>query len=266
MKKLMFGMAAALALCGMADIESKNVVGYSAKEAAKGKFLIIGAGFEAISGGTKINELISGVEGVDFDAEGTFVSTAAQIQLPAAVGYDTYYYLNDGWFDDGTEEGAIKAGWCDGAGNLVDAEIVPGVAAWFKSVPSDATATIAGAVPADATQEVECPKGFALRANPFPTAIKLNSDAMTALNITGVDFGDGIAFVNEAPQIQIPAAVGYDTYYYLNDGWYDDGSEEGATKAGWCDGAGNLVDAEIPVGQGFWTKGVSGTFTLKFTK
>ena len=81
----MFGMAAALALCGMADIESKNVVGYSAKEAAKGKFLIIGAGFEAISGGTKINELISGVEGVDFDAEGTFVSTAAQIQLPAAA-------------------------------------------------------------------------------------------------------------------------------------------------------------------------------------
>ena len=134
MKKLMFGMAAALALCGMADIESKNVVGYSAKEAAKGKFLIIGAGFEAISGGTKINELISGVEGVDFDAEGTFVSTAAQIQLPAAVGYDTYYYLNDGWFDDGTEEGAIKAGWCDGAGNLVDAEIPVGQGFWTKGV------------------------------------------------------------------------------------------------------------------------------------
>ena len=164
---------------GYSDIESANVVGYTQKDAAQGKFLIIGAGFEAVKGGTAINDIVSGVEGVDYGDGIEFVNLAAQIQIPAAVGYDTYYYLNDGWFDDGTEEGGIKAGWCDGDGNLVDAEITPGVAAWFKSVPGDASATIAGAVPADASKEVACPTGFALRANTFPVTVTLNSDKIS---------------------------------------------------------------------------------------
>ncbi len=71
-----------------------------------------------------INDILSGVEGVDFDAGLAFTKTAAQIQIPNAKGaYDTYYYLNDGWYNDGTAEGVIKAAWCDGGGNLVDAEI-----------------------------------------------------------------------------------------------------------------------------------------------
>ena len=250
----------------MADIESANVVGYTVKDAVQGKFLIIGAGFEAVKGGTAINDIVSGVQGVDFGDGTTFSMTAAQIQIPNGIGYDTYYYLNDGWFDDGTEEGDVKPGWCDIAGNLVDAEITPGIAAWFKSVPSDGSATVAGAVPADATKDVDCPTGFALRANTFPTAITLNTDKMTSANIVGVDFGDGTTFSAEAVQIQIPNGVGYDTYYYLNDGWFDDGTEEGAVKPGWCDIAGNLVDAEISAGQGFWTKGVTGAFTLTFKK
>ncbi|MDO5317475.1 MAG: hypothetical protein Q4G65_02515 [bacterium] len=251
---------------GYSDIESANIVGYTQKDAAQGKFLIIGAGFEAVQGGTAINDIVSGVQGVDYGDGIEFVNLAAQIQIPSALGYNTYYFLNDGWFDDGSEEGDVKAGWCDSVGNIVDAEIVPGVAAWFKSVPSDGFATVAGEVPADVSKSVACPEGFALRANAFPAEIPLNGDKMTSADIVGVDYGDGIDFVNTAAQIQVPSALGYNTYYYLNDGWYDDGSEEGATKAGWCDSVGNLVDAVIPAGQGFWTKGTSGAFTLTFTK
>lgn len=253
---------------GYSDIESANIVGYTAKDAAQGKFLIIGAGFEAVQGGTAINDIVSGVQGVDYGDGIEFVNLAAQIQIPNARGaYDTYYYLNDGWFDDGSEEGDVKAGWCDSVGNIVDAEITPGVAAWFKSVPGDGSATIAGAVPADASKSIDCPTGFALRANAFPVAVTLNSSKISSADIIGVDYGDGIEFVNTAVQIQIPNARGaYDTYYYLNDGWFDDGSEEGDVKPGWCDSVGNIVNAEIPAGQGFWTKGVPGAFTLTFTK
>ena len=251
---------------GYSDIESANIVGYTQKDAAQGKFLIIGAGFEAVKGGMAINDIVSGVEGVDYGDGIEFVNLAAQIQVPNGVGYNTYYYLNDGWFDDGTEEGDVKPGWCDGVGNIVDDEITPGIAAWFKSVPRDGSATVSGAVPSEATIDVDCPTGFALRANAFPCNVSLNSDKITSANIVGVDYGDGIEFVNTAVQIQVPNGVGYDTYYYLNDGWFDDGTEEGDVKPGWCDGVGNIVDASIPAGQGFWTKGVAGAFTLTFTK
>ena len=45
---------------GYSDIESANLVGYTQQEAAQGKFLIIGAGFEAVKGGTAINVYITG--------------------------------------------------------------------------------------------------------------------------------------------------------------------------------------------------------------
>ena len=264
MKKIMFGLGAALALVACADIESSNVVGYTTKAADKGKFLILGAGFQQVGGSMAVNGLLSGVQGVDFDEEGTFMATAAQVQLPIPGGYDTFFYLNDGWFDDNGADG-YKPGWCDGFGGLVDAEFTPGIAFWFKSVPGTATATIAGEVPAEDSIEISCPVNFALRANPFPTAVKINSDKFTSADIIGADYDENGDFMLTAPQIQIPIPGGYDTYFYLNDGWFDDNGADGY-KPGWCDGFGGLVDAEIPAGQGIWTKGVSGAFTLKFSK
>ena len=88
---------------------------------------------------------------------------------------------------------------------------------------------------------------------------------MTSSDIVGVDYDESETFKDTAPQIQIPSEAGYDVYYYLNDGWYMDGEKE-AYKPGWCDSYGVLVDAEIPVMQGIWTKGVTGAFTLTFTK
>ena len=90
---------------------------------------------------------------------------------------------------------------------------------------------------------------------------------MTATDIVGADYDEGGAFIKTAPQIQIPNAVGaYDVYYYLNDGWLDDGTEEGQIIPGWCDDWGTIVDAEIPVATGIWTKGVGSAFKLTFTK
>ena len=251
---------------GYSDIESANIVGYTQKEAAQGKFLILGAGFEQVGGSMAVNGLVSGVQGVDFDEGNAFMSTAAQIQLPnTAGGYDVFYYLNDGWFDDNGADG-YKPGWCDIFGGLVDTEITPGVAFWFKSVPGDAKATVTGQVSSDSVAEVSCPAVFAIRANPFPVAAGINSEKFTSTDIVGSDFDEENLFMTTAPQLQIPnAAGGYDVYYYLNDGWFDDNGADGY-KPGWCDIFGGLVDVEIPAGQGVWTKGVSGVFTLKFSK
>ena len=266
MKKLMFTAAAALcATVGLA-IESANTVGYSTKEAAQGVFIILGAQFENVDGATKINGLISGVEGVSYDDNNVFRTTAAQIQVPnPSGGYFTYYYLTDGWYDDNGKDG-YKAGWCNGDGVLVDTELTPAVALWLRSTPGNATANVAGAVSEDTSVDVSCPVTFALRANAFPMPITLNSDTMTSANIVGVVYDDNNAFRTTAPQLQIPnPAGGYFTYYYLTDGWYDDNGKDGY-KAGWCNGDGVLVDTEVPVAQGFWTKGTTGAFTLTFTE
>ena len=241
-----------------------SVVGYTSNSATQGKFYIIGAQFEDVSaGGIPINGVLSGVEGVDYDDAFAFITTAAQIQIPDGGGYKTYYYLNDG-YDLEKDDGTTAAGWCDSDGNLTTDEITPGVAMWFKSVPSDGMATIAGAVSDASYKTVDCPQNFALRTQVFPVVTALNGSAMTSEDIKGVDYDDAFTFITTASQIQVPDGGGYKTYYYLNDG-YDLEKDDGTTAAGWCDSDGNLTTDTIPAGQGFWTKGVSGAFTLKFT-
>ena len=267
MKKVMF--AAAVAATGLVfGIESANTVGYSTKDAEQGKFIILGAQFDNTDGARKVNGLIAGVEGVAYDDDNLFQTTAAQIQVPNAStgGNDTYYYLTDGWYDDNGNDG-YKAGWCDAAGVLVDAELIPAIALWLRSTPGNATATVAGAVSDDSSVDVSCPVVFALRANAFPMPVTINSNTMTSTDIVGVTYDDNNVFQTTAPQLQVPNAStgGNDTYYYLTDGWYDDNGADGF-KPGWCDAAGVLVDSVIPVAQGFWTKGVTGAFTLTFTK
>jgi hypothetical protein len=225
MKKLMFGLAIAAVGTAFA-VESSNIVGYSNKEAAQGKFIILGAQFDNVDGARKLNGLVSGVEGVYYDDDNIFWTTAAQVQIPSVNGYDTYYYLADGWYDDNGKDG-YKQGWCNGDGVLVDAELTPAVAHWLRSTPGNAVANVAGAVPDEASVDVSCPVVFALRANAFPMPITINSDTMTSDNIIGVMYDDGNAFWTTAPQLQVPSVNGYDTYYYLTDGWYDDNGSDG---------------------------------------
>ena len=248
-------------------LQCRNNVGYTTKGADQGKFIIIGAQFEGVVDGTmKINDLVTGLTGVDYDSDDIWLTTAAQIQVPATTGgYTTYRYLNDGWYDNNGED-AYKPGWCDAMGNIVDDEFTLCVAQWLKSVQDSADANVSGAVSKDSSAEISCPVGFALRANAFPVAIALNSSAMSSVDVKGVDYDSEDAWLATAPQIQVPATTGgYTTYRYLNDGWYDNNGED-AYKPGWCDAMGNIVEDVIPAAQGFWTKGVQGEFTLTFTK
>ena len=236
------------------------IVGYTAKEAAKGKFIILGAQFEGVSSGTIDVATITGVEGVAYDDAGAFKLTAPQIQIPNGIGYTTRYYLTDGWDNSKND---YAAGWCDGDGVIVTDTITPGVALWLKSVGADATANVAGAVSELSSVNVDCPANFALRANAFPIATTLNSASMSVSGIAGVAYDDAGAFKQTAPQVQIYNGVGYTTRYYLNDGWDNDKNDY---AAGWCDGDGVIVKDTIPAAQGFWTKGVGSAFTLTFTK
>jgi hypothetical protein len=291
MKKLMFGMVSALALCGLADIESSNIVGYQTKDLEAGKFAIVGVQFEGTDGSTDINKLVTGVTPVSYAEYGNdFVAVAPQIQVPSAsgVGYDVYYYLSDGYYIDENGNEAEKAGWCDAsgtiagddeAGALVSGELIAGVAMWMKDVLKSEDYQQAGQVPRVATLDVTAPTTFALRANAFPVEFDLNDSA--AVEFAGLTPGSyaeqGAEFVKFAPQIQVPSAsgVGYDVYYYISDGYYIDDNGNEAEKAGWCDAsgtiagdveAGALVSGIVPAGQGFWTKGVGSSFTITFKK
>ena len=242
-----------------------SIVGYTSKEAAQGKFIIMGAQFESVKDGSmKINDLVTGLTGVDYDSDDIWLTTAAQIQVPSAAGYTIYYYLNDG-YDLIKNDGTVAPGWCDVGGNLVNDEFTAGVAQWLKSVQDSASAFVSGGV-SDATKaDVSCPVGFALRANAFPVNATLNTAAITSVDITGVDYDADDVWLTTAPQIQVPSAGGYTIYYYLNDG-YDLVKNDGTVAPGWCDVGGNLVSEIIPAAQGFWTKGVQGAFTMTFTK
>ncbi len=289
MKKLMFGMAAALALCGMADIESSNTVGYQTKDVEAGKFSIAAVQFEATDGTTDINKLVTGLTGVSYAEYGAdFVSVAPHIQVPNAKGtYDLYYYLTDGFYIDENGNEAEKPGWCDlagtiagdiDAGALVSGELTAGVAIWVKDPSASEALTTAGQVPTVDNVSVTAPTIFALRANAYPVAFNLNDSSMVEFEglTPGSYATDGQDFVQTAPHIQVPNAKGtYDLYYYLTDGFYIDANGNEAEKPGWCDLAGTiagddeagaLVSGDVPAGFGFWTKGVGSAFTLKFKK
>ena len=283
MKKLMFAAAVVAAAFGLkAELASANVVGYQTKKLDAGKFAILGIQFEGVDGSLDINKIVTGLIGVNYDESGAFLKTAPHIQVPNAAtgGYDLYYYLNDGWYNDGTDAGAYKAGWCDsfgviaGPGADVSGEFTSGVAIWAKDVQNSGALQQSGQVPnGDEPVEVTAPSIFALRANAFPIAFNLNDSSKIEFSgIDGVNYDEAGAFLKTAPHIQVPNATtgGYDLYYYLNDGWYNDGTDAGAYKAGWCDSFGVIagpdadVSGDVPAGIGFWTKGVGGEFTITF--
>ena len=258
MKKIAIVASGLLWATGVfADGISSDIVGYTTKDAPQGKFLILTAPFNNLYAGEKvINGLIGGVEGVDYDDDNLWMITATQVQVPDEKGYTTYFYLNDGWVSDGV----YKPGWCDAGGNIVDGAITSMLGFWFKSVPSAAMVKCSGNAPTNSQASILSPAVFSLRGNAFPVPIKLNSELMTVEGITGVNYDDDNIWMTTAPQIQVPSEKGYTTYFYLNDGWVSDG----VYKPGWCDAGGNIVEDVIEIGQGFWTKGVTGPFKLVF--
>ena len=268
MKKLMFAAAVAAGLVAFGDgIESANTVGYVSQAVANGKFAMIGVQFEGTdSNAMTVDALVKGdYTGVDYDENYAFFGTAPQIQRWTGAGYTYYYYLNDGWYDNGTEDGDYKAGWADSYGNIATDTLEPGEAVWFKATTGDCTVQTSGQIYEGET-EVICASGkFTMLANATPIELDLNdTDQVTYSGLVGVDYDENYAFFGTAPQIQMWTGAGYTYYYYLNDGWYDNGTEDGDYKAGWCDSYGNIVTDKIPVGRGFWVKATNGQFTFCF--
>lgn len=263
-KKMLAVGAAIVGTVAMADVISSSVVGYNTDSLTGGKFYIKAAQFQDVqSGESIIANTVKGYEGVDFDEAMAFQATAPQIQVQNASGtYDIYYYLNDAYIE--ATDSTVK-GWADSSGNYVDLTIAPGVAYWFKVVSGDADVTTSGQVESDDSVDITVPQNkFTLVANTYPIAITLNGDQMTSTNIKGVDFDEAMAFQTTAPQIQVQNDSGtYDIYYYLNDAYIE---ATDSTMQGWADSSGNYVTPTIPVGAGFWMKGVTGDVTLNFAK
>ena len=227
--------------------------------------------FESVKGGMKINDLLSGFTPVeiDWDNPTEFYTTAAQLQIWNGSSYDFAYYVSNAWYDNGTEEGAYKEGWCDGDGLLrTDYEFTPGGAYWVKNVPDSKSLTVAGAIKSAAYVSFSCPNKFMLAGNAYPVAITLNTGTeMTSEDITpvAIDWDDPTAFYTTATQMQIWNGSTYDFAYYVSNAWFDNGTEEGDYTEGWCDGDGLLrVGYSIPVGNGFWIKATSGACHLDF--
>jgi len=263
MKKLMFIATAALCGAVLADegIVSANIVGYTGKDVDQAKFDLIAAQFDKVGGGRMLDDLMTGVNGVDY-FEG-YDKVAPMAQIWNGSSYDIYYLCNDAWYDDGTEEGATKLGWADSDGFLADVELDEGAGFWLKNPTEASKPNVAGEVVTDGSADIACAQGFQLVANVFPMPIEVNGEGMSSADIVGVDYSKGYAEM--APQLQVWNGSSYDVYYYCNDAWYDDGTEEGDVKPGWADTDGFLIEGvTIPAMAGFWTKGVTGAFTLTF--
>ena len=239
---------------------------------------------------------------MDGDDPLEYLGSAPQIQVQNISGanegaYKVYYYTANALtsFDEDTGDYTTQAGWCDINGNLAtpelsvdyDGSLIPGVSVWFKD-PSASGATVntttAGQVIQDAV-EITCPAAFRLRASPFPKVLALNDPAQlvmtgipadTSINWEGVmDGDDPLEYLGSAPQIQVQLPNGsYKVYYYTKNALtsFDENTGDYTTQAGWCDINGNLAtpklspeyDGTVAVNAGFWVKGNTGSFTLKF--
>ena len=84
---------------------------------------------------------------------------------------------------------------------------------------------------------------------------------------SNVYFDEDYAFTATAPHIQVVGLDGFSTlYYYLQDGWYNNGTEDGAFKPGWCNDSGEIVDLVIAPQTGFWVKAPAAGMTIKYKK
>ena len=272
MKKVMFGLACAAALGAIADIESANVVGYNQTNLEQNKNVILAAQFEGIDGSMALSKLLAGTEvvGSDYSEDNAWQNLAPQISVINEAGvYDSYWYLNDGWYDNGTADGDYKAGWCDMYGSIVDPDFVVGDSMWMKDRTGNGKFVVAGQVIGDAEVPVALAGGKnALKANPYPKAFNPNSEAdVTFTGLVGEDYSEDNAWQNTATQISVINDAGvYDSFWYLNDGWYDNGTADGDYKAGWCDMYGSIVDQSIPAGVGYWINTRKGAITMTFKK
>lgn len=181
---------------------------------------------------------------------------AACLQVPNGLGsYYMRYYIDDA--DDGA--GNYVTGWADNNAMLSPVSIDLGTGVWVRGKKDTVTKfTFAGAVSDNASETVSraTPIRFELVANPYPTALDINSDkvtwslaTVTSFDETASDFFPG--WNDDAACLQVPNGLGsYTLRYFIDDA--DDGN--GNYVTGWADNNAMLSTAIVPAGSAFWIR------------
>ena len=256
--------------CGavLADgIASANVVGYTSKDVAAGKYYLIGVQFNdtasASKGSVDMNTLIKLSETITpgtYDAD--FAGAPELLVLNAAgTGYDKYYYISDATDDNDDPLGYDC--WADGDGyELEDADkLILGKGFWFKSATAGSI-TVSGEVTASADQLVSFPANtYAIIANPSPVAFSFAN--VTTTGITPGTYDADFAGASEILTLNA-AATGYDKFYFISDATDDNDDPVGYNC--WSDGDGYILEGnQVEAGASFWIKG-NAAGTMGFTK
>ena len=247
-------MSAAAVAAGAMAVESANVVGVTTVNATQGKFYMIGAQFEDVGGGDMaIQDFVTGTfNGVNYDENDEFMTTAPQLQVWTPSGYIMGFYLNDA-YDADLDDGTVYKGWADIGGNYITDTVSAGMAAWFKDGNEACTLNVKGQVlGTDGTIQTTANKFFMV-ANPYPVATAINSANIDWNGIVGVNYDDNDEFMTTAPQLQVWTPSGYIMGFYLNDA-YDADLDDGTVYKGWADIGGNYVTDNFPVGYAAWFK------------
>ena len=303
MKKLMF--AAAVMTVGMAMAVESQIVGYSTRQMGKNQFRLMGVPWKTCANTYNINDLLKLDKDPAYEIQNwddpltELLANAPQLQVRnSGGGYDNYFWVKNGWLNDGSNDGAGQdvAGWCNESGMYaistnpeieptLAGNLTPGVGAWFCNPLDSGTTTpmMSGAVETDDYQ-LDCPKGFSIRCLTVPADVHV-ADA-TKILFSDIDgsyeienWDDPLTeLLENAPQIQIGrTGDGYDCYFYVKNAWLNDGSNDGAGQdvEGWCNETGMLaipsnpeIDptlvGNIPAGSAMWTQGIKSTFKVKF--
>ena len=247
MKKLMFAIASAAAMVCVADGIESNIVGYDTQAIASG-LKCAALQFTTI-GGEQASLANISTKGLTPGWYDTMEDEAPAILIYNGVGYDFYYYIQDGG------ESYEETGWCDPDGLLAGDVGIPSTGFWLQipeGMCDTGSLTEAGEVSDAASTTIDIAKGLTLAGNPYPMALDL-SKVVTE----GIEPGWYDTMEDEAPCIMIYNGVGYDFYYYIQDGG------ESYEETGWCDPDGLLAEEVATVGAGFWLSSqTAGTLTF----
>ena len=225
-------------------------------------FYMMGAQFENTSGGDLHLEDIDfgdlAATAPYYDSYDEYKKTAVQVQIANAdkEGSLTYYFLADGNWDD--EKGEGTPGWVDDAGIYANPTVAAGIGYWFRdAVTGSPKVQTAGQIVPDSPWEKTFDVHYRFLVNPFPIAWNLESVDWGEIEEGAPSYDSDDEYKKTATQIQVPFATreGFATYYFLDDGNWDD--DKGVGTPGWVDDAGIYADPTVPMGRGCWFRPLS---------
>jgi len=250
-----------------ADVYSSNIVGYT-KVSTGPQLNLIGLCFQPVGGNgtTTINDTISssGLVGFDWDlGEG---GDQMYIWDATAQGYAfSYTYAGDSVPEAITTELGydLSGKWMDGDLLPVSVPADLGSGIWIESSALAATVVLAGEVSSNETVTVAIGPQLNLVANPYPTALNVNSATYTGLVGFDWDLGEG----GDQMYVWDAGAQGYSaSYTYAGDSVPEAITTElGYDLSGkWMDGDLLPVSTPIPVGGAMWIQSTTSSGSVTF--